>query len=297
MTTTSQPRICDYENATYRQDFWEGGARAYEDLLERRLIARLLPPQGRRLLELGAGFGRLSAEYQADKVVLLDYSFSQLREARDRLGDERYVYVAADGYHLPFQPGVFDRATMIRVLHHFEDVPRVMQGIRRVLSPGAHFLLEYANKRHLKALIRHALGRQAYDPNDPAPLEFVEMNFNFHPDYVEQALQGAQMTTTRRLSASYLRVGALKRALPARLLVALDEIVQASGWLVGPSVFALNQAQGQTPDQVQALQGEAIFACPHTGSPLQRQGEALVSAEGRAWPIRDGIYVFKQMGA
>lgn len=295
MTTNAQPRICDYENATYRQDFWEGGARAYEDLVERRLIARLLPPGGRRLLELGAGYGRLSAEYQAEQVVLLDYSFSQLREARERLGDERFLYVAADAYHLPFQPGVFDRATMIRVLHHFEDVPRVLRGLRRVLAPRAHFLLEYANKRHLKALIRHALGRQTYDPNDPSPLEFVEMNFNFHPDYLARALHDAQMTTTRRLSASYLRVGTLKRVLPTRLLVALDEIVQASGWLVGPSVFTLNQAQGQTPDQVQQLQGEAIFACPHTGQPLQRRGDSLVSSEGRAWPIRDGIYVFKQL--
>ncbi|MCS6834829.1 MAG: methyltransferase domain-containing protein [Anaerolineae bacterium] len=294
MTTNAQPRICDYENATYRQDFWEGGARVYEDLVERRLIARLLPPGGRRLLELGAGYGRLSREYRADQVVLLDYSLSQLREARQTLGDERFIYVAADAYHLPFQAGVFDRATMIRVLHHFEDVPRVLNGIRRVLAPGAYFLLEYANKRHLKALIRHALGRQAYDPNDPAPIEFVEMNFNFHPDYIAQALQNARMATTRRLSASYLRMGALKRALPTRLLVALDEMAQASGWLVGPSVFALNQAQDQTPDQVQ-LQDEAIFACPHTGRRLQRQGDALVSPEGRAWPIRDGIYVFKQL--
>jgi len=296
MSSTPQPRICDYENATYRQDFWEGGTRSYEDLLERRLIARLLPP-GRRLLEVGAGFGRLSAEYQAEQVVLLDYSFSQLREARDRLGDERYLYVAADAYHLPFQAGVFDRATMIRVLHHFEDAPRVLKGIRRTLAPGARFLLEYANKRHLKALIRYTLGRQSWNPNDLSPLEFVELNFNFHPAAMAQALQAAELATTRRLSASYLRVGALKRALPARLLVALDEIAQASGWLVGPSVFTLNSAQGHSPDQVQQLQGEAIFACPHTGSPLQRQGDALVSAEGRAWPIRDGIYVFKQLDA
>ena len=56
---TAEPRraICDYEGTSYRARFWEGQGREYEDLAERIALRRLLPPEGDRLLELGAAFG------------------------------------------------------------------------------------------------------------------------------------------------------------------------------------------------------------------------------------------------
>ena len=48
--------ICDYEGSDY-VEFWNG--RQYEDSCERIALARLLPPGGARLIDLGAGFGRL----------------------------------------------------------------------------------------------------------------------------------------------------------------------------------------------------------------------------------------------
>ena len=97
-------RICDYGDSSYRQDFWEGRGRGYEDAVERRALARLLPRSGRRLLEIGAGFGRLTSEYRMfSQVVLLDYSLEQLQYARRRYGDDGFMYVAADAYRMPFQ--------------------------------------------------------------------------------------------------------------------------------------------------------------------------------------------------
>ena len=49
-----RPRICDYGDSTYRQDFWEGQGREYEDVVERQVLAQLLPDHGQRLLEVGA---------------------------------------------------------------------------------------------------------------------------------------------------------------------------------------------------------------------------------------------------
>ena len=94
-----------------RQDFWEGKGRDYEDAVERRVLAKLLPSSGHRLLEIGAGFGRVTGEYQMFRyVVLLDYSLEQLQYARSRYGDDGFLYVAADAYQMPFQSGVFDRS-------------------------------------------------------------------------------------------------------------------------------------------------------------------------------------------
>ena len=113
------PPICDYEGSTYRTDFWEGQGRDYEDLAERLALARLLPPRGKRLLDIGAGFGRLATMYGGyEEVILLDYSRSQLEYARERLGDERFIYVAADIYRLPLATNAVDTTVMVRVLHH-----------------------------------------------------------------------------------------------------------------------------------------------------------------------------------
>lgn len=287
------PRICDYEGSNYRTDFWEGKGRGYEDTVERRVLKELLPAHGKRLLEIGAGFGRLTEEYQHyEHVVLLDYSFSQLQYAREQLGEERYTYVAADAYKLPFKQAVFDGATMIRVLHHFENVPAVLNGIRRVLSDDACFILEFANKHNLKAILRHAMGRQDWNPNTLEPVEFIELNFDLHPDYVQQELLKADFNTQRRIPVSFFRVGLLKNTIPANVLASLDSLAQKSGWLVSPSIFTKNSVNAHYGNNL-SVPHDAIFASPETGGDLKREGEFLLDDEGRRWQIRDGIYDFK----
>src|SRR5512135_737352 len=113
------PLICDYEGSDYQSSFWDKGGRAYEDGAEAIALKRLLPRRGSLLLEIGAGAGRNTLRYQGfERIVLLDYSRTQLEQAQARLGlSERFVYVAADANRLPFIDGLFDAATMIRTLH------------------------------------------------------------------------------------------------------------------------------------------------------------------------------------
>ncbi|PJF22664.1 MAG: hypothetical protein CUN56_04840 [Phototrophicales bacterium] len=288
------PQICDYEGSNYRTDFWEGHGRDYEDQVERSVLRRWLPPKGKRVLEIGAGFGRLTNEFKGfQQVVVLDYSFSQLQYAREHYGDAGFVYVAADAYNLPFQVGVFDAATMIRVIHHFANVPLVLQGIRRTLAPRAMFILEYANKRNLKAMLRYALRQQDWNPYTLDPVEFVKLNFDFHPQYIEQALNQNGFHTQKRVPVSYLRLGLLKKTLPTSVLVALDSVLQKTGLLYSPSIFTLNQTDNSGTDQT-AL--DDIFACPKTGAPLVRVGNLMVNEQaGVRYEIRDGIYIFKDL--
>lgn len=287
------PQICDYEGSTYRTDFWEGRGRDYEDRVERIALRRLLPEGGHRLLEIGAGFGRLTGEYQAfDQIVVLDYSFSQLQYAQEHYGrSERYVYVAADAYKLPFRPGIFDAATMIRVIHHMADVPKVLNQIRRVMIPGGTFILEHANKQNLKAMLRYALKKQSWSPYDLSPVEFVELNFDFHPQYIRQELQNAAFMPQQRIPISFFRLGTLKNTLPTGLLVRLDSLLQYTGFLYTPSVFVKSTANGQTENN---LHTDSLFACPETGGALRYEGDTLISEKtGSRFAIRDGIYDFK----
>ncbi len=289
-----EPRICDYGDSTYRQDFWEGRGRAYEDIVERRVLARLLPQSGRRLLEIGAGFGRISAEYAMyDQVVLLDYSLEQLQYARRQLGDGRYLYVAADAYRMPFQAGAFDGATMIRVIHHFENVPAVLAQIRAALAGEARFILEYANKRHLKSMLRHLLGLNRWNPYSLEPIEFVELNFNFHPEYMRQQVASAGFDLRRLAPVSWFRLGLLKCSLPTGLLANLDGLLQRTGCLVAPSVF-LDLRLPSGAAVLPAADPLALLKCPQSNTHLRLEGETLVSETGLRWGIRQGVYDFRQ---
>jgi len=290
-----EPRICDYGDSTYRQDFWEGRGRQYEDAVERRALARLLPAHGTRLLEIGAGFGRLTSEYHMfEQVVLLDYSLEQLQYARGRYGDSGFVYVAADAYRMPFCAATFDAATMVRVIHHFEHVPAVLRQIRQVLADDAFFLLEYANKRNLKAMLRHLFGRNGWNPYSPEAVEFVELNYNFHPKTIEQQTAASGFALESAVPLSWLRLGILKRALPTSWLVALDALLQRSGWSLAPSEFLLLRAGAGQGQQLQSDEPLQFLRCPQTGSCLQKQGQTLQNADGTRWAIRDGVYDFRR---
>ena len=83
----TNPPVCDYEGSDYQTSFWDKGGREYEDRTEAIALKRLLPKSGRLLLELGAGAGRNTPRYLGfDRVVLLDYSRTQLEQAQQRLG-------------------------------------------------------------------------------------------------------------------------------------------------------------------------------------------------------------------
>jgi ubiquinone/menaquinone biosynthesis C-methylase UbiE len=288
-----RPRICDYEGSDYRTEFWEGKGRDYEDRVERIALRRLLPDKGKRLLEIGAGFGRLTGEYHGfDQVVLVDYSLSQLRYAQEQLGTSgRYIYVAADAYSLPFRSGSFDGATIIRVIHHIADVPSVLKQVRRVLTSKGVFILEYANKRNVKAMYRFARGKQKWNPHDLEPVEFVELNFDFHPDYMKQQLKAAGFATKRSIPVSFFRIGVLKNTLPTGLLAGMDGVLQLTGLHYTPSTFTRNIASGESPNN---LETDSLFVCPNDSHELTHVGDTLTCKScGQRWAIRDGIYDFK----
>jgi SAM-dependent methyltransferase len=296
MSAEDRPPICDYEGSDYQERFWERGGRAYEDGAEAAALRLLLPTGGGLLLEVGAGAGRNTPRYRGfERIVLMDYSTTQLQQARARLGEgEKYVYVAADVYRLPFVDGLFDAATMIRVLHHMAEPQKALAQVRAALRPGAVFVLEYANKQNLKSIARYLLRRQEWSPFDQEPVEFMALNFDFHPRAVRRYLQRAGFAVRRILTVSHFRIGLLKRLVPTRLLVGLDSLAGLTGplWQLSPSVFVRAAAIGET---ARAEPG-AFFKCPECGAPLpEEQGGLLTCENGHRWAVEDGIYDFKEM--
>jgi SAM-dependent methyltransferase len=299
MTTESTPPVCNYEGSDYQTSFWEKGGREYEDRAEAIALKRLLPVSGNLMLELGAGAGRNTPRYVGfARTVLVDYSRTQLEQARQRLGDSpRYTYVAADIYRLPFVDLLFDGATMIRTLHHMADAPKALSQVRQVLQPGATFILEFANKQNLKSILRYGMGKQQWSPFTPEPVEFAALNFDFHPKAVFAWLDALGFHRERTLTVSHFRMEFLKRALPASLLARLDGLFQPTGaWFqLTPSVFVKATAIGSVKREIPA-DSRLFFKCPECGkSPLEDKADFLVCpACNRKWEFKDNIYDFRE---
>ena len=259
-------------------------------------MRRLMPPNGNTLIEVGAGFGRLADEYRGySRVVLFDYSRTLLREAQGMLGDDpRFIYVAGNWYNMPFVSGLFQTIVQVRTLHHAADVPAVFAQLARIARPAASYVLEFASKKNLKAIFRYATRRQDWSPFAEEPVEFVELNFDFHPRWIRDQLRVAGFEPQRTLTVSHFRVPLLKKAVPVGALVAIDSAIQSTGnlWQLTPSVFI--QSLG-SPAQT-AAHADLFFACPRCGTQLGEPADNVLACLrcGRRWSAVDGLYDFKE---
>lgn len=262
-TSSDSTPVMDYEGSGYRTDFWVGQSRQYEDTVERLALKALLPAQGNRIAEIGAGFGRLADLYLGYRqIVLFDYSRTLLQEAVEQWGhDSRFIFVAGNVYDLPLADGVLDSLVMVRVMHHLVDVPRALSQLRRVLHAESVGVVEYANKRNLKALARWVLGRQSWSPVDQEPIEFVKLNFDFHPAWMRQRLEQAHFRVERQWAVSHFRLSLFKQLLSAETLAQLDsKLFDVGGKLpLAPSVFvqlraAIDAANNDAPEWVTSAQ-------------------------------------------
>ncbi|MGD2076849.1 MAG: methyltransferase domain-containing protein [Chloroflexota bacterium] len=294
---TDRPPVCDYEGSNYRTRFWENQGRDYEDRVERIALQQLMPGAGDTLIDIGAGFGRLSDEYAGyERVVLFDYSRSLLREAQDRLGDDpRFIFVAGDWYRMPFVDGLFETLVQVRTIHHAADVPALFRQLARIAQPAADYILEFASKRHLKAIARYWTGRQKWSPFQPAPLEFADLNFDFHPRWIRTELANAGFVPGHIRTVSHFRLPLLKRVVPLELLVKMDSLAQLTGdwWQLTPSVFVASQAPLDSP----AAAPGTFFVCPECQTPLGEAQQQVLTCPNEAcaqrWSFEDGLYDFK----
>jgi SAM-dependent methyltransferase len=311
-SVTSTPPVIDYEGSPYRTAFWEGQGRDYEDAAERLALQRLVPPTGRRIAEIGAGFGRLADLYLGyEQIILFDYSRTLLQEAVGRWGnDPRFVFVAGNIYQLSLAKASLDTLVMVRVMHHLADVPLALKQIRRVLGNGGTAVLEYANKRNVKSVARWLLGRQTWSPMQEEPVEFVKLNYDFHPAWMSKQFAQAGLTVRQQYAVSHFRTPLLKRNVPAATLAKID------GWLFGPggayplapSVFvqveaekAADQAQktnSNEPLQSSGLEITDLFSCPACGGErtltMEHETQLVCQRCSKRYANRDGIWDFKE---
>jgi len=136
-----------------------------------RVIARLKPAAGERILDLGCGTGRLTQEILRaagdggrTRVIGLDRSGAMLAVARADAGTPPGIgYVQADGAALPFT-GAFDAVFSAATLHWIHDHPAVFRSVATALDRGGRFVAQCGGKGNLQHMLEHATAIMADAP-------------------------------------------------------------------------------------------------------------------------------------
>jgi len=143
-------------------DFWASSP-ALDDVYanDGRVVAFLsarIDLRGKRVLEVGAGTGRDSAELarRGAEVWTLDYSDESLRVLRDVAGGAMTI-IAGDATRLPFRDATFDVVFHQGLLEHFRDPLALLKENQRVLVPGGHLLVDVPQRYHYYTAMKHAL--------------------------------------------------------------------------------------------------------------------------------------------
>ncbi|MCX6784151.1 MAG: class I SAM-dependent methyltransferase [candidate division WWE3 bacterium] len=232
--------LADYDSTHFNyQKYWTG--RDYENLAEQQAIKKLVPKKCQKFIDVGGGFGRNLKDLlnRCQSAVLLDYSTENLTKAREFLKDDQVTYVRGDVYKLPFPDNSFDSGMMIRVMHHLEEPELALKEIYRVMAPGSTFILEFANKNHFKALLKH--GRHFAADKTPYNQLTADSGvfLNFHPEHILKILNDLNWKVVATLSVSNFRSPVIKKIIPGRVLSSLDNLVHKPlGKLYfGPSIF------------------------------------------------------------
>ena len=227
----SEKVISDYNGYDYKKIFWEDADREYEDQADRMAIRKLLPKRMNVFADIGGGYGRLANEYlkRAHKVIIFDYSKTELAQAKEMYGNKVETR-AGDIYDLPFKDGELDGLMMVRVTHHLKDMDKALGELYRVLKPGGVAVIEVANKRTLPKMARFVTGRSKVNPFDKKVANYKEISkngfYNYHPKYVEEIFGKTGFKCEKVLSVSNFRSRGLKKMLGTKNLVKMENKAQ-----------------------------------------------------------------------
>ncbi len=132
------------------------------------LFSQLHLRAGMRVLDLGCGDGALWTENRKKipdgiRITLSDISDGMVRDARRAIeaikplpektpGEDPFSFSTFDCAAIPFQDSTFDLVCANHVLFYCEDIPRVLQEVRRVLRPSGTFACSAYGKRHMREI-------------------------------------------------------------------------------------------------------------------------------------------------
>ncbi len=235
--------------------YWQG--REYEHKSEIIAIKAFLQriPHIKKILEVGAGYGRLTPSYifRASRVIVSDPSGKLLKIARTNLKSKKIRFLQSLIENLPnkIKSHSVDVVIVVRVLHHVEDIEKTFSIVRRLCKKNGYFILEFANKRHLKAILSEVAHGNFTFPVDVFTKDVLSKKRkksnlpfrNYHPDLIIYLLKRYGFSLVETRSVSNIRSPFLKKLLPLDFLLTLEKFLQKplASFFFGPSIFILSK--------------------------------------------------------
>lgn len=164
---------------------------------------------------------------------------------------------------------------MVRVLHHIVNQKVLFHEIERVMKNDGIFILEYANKMHIKARIRWLLKGQfknfsTLPYQQPSQGHFEGAGegenaifLNFHPRNITTLLHKFNFKILKKTNCSFFRINFLKKHLPFGILIGFEKIFQKLfSWTnFSPSIVLKTTKTGRGSEK-HFEKFEDILCCP-----------------------------------
>ncbi len=279
-----------YEGIEYKE-FWKGLQRCKLDELEHAIVRDLLPVSGRRIIDVGCGYGRLVDCYMGrfQQVIMLDGSMSLLRQAFEQTRGQ-VICIAGDVTHLPFRPASFDTVLMVRVFHHIPDSQACLSELHRVLCNDGRFIFSYRNKRNALRAVQWLVRRNTENPFTTEPSGVGSTLISHHPGAVHRMLLESGFVNIRYYGAGVFdwfagKLGSIGRWIPpGRRLAGLLGSSKMAPWILCGAVA------GEGKSLMDTREIADLFQCPSCGGSMSgdKQGYLCLVCE-RHYPVEDGI--------
>jgi len=212
------------------------------------------------IIDIGAGYGRLTQTYlhRAKKVILTDPSLKLLSIAKNTFKDNKkikYIQSQAENLKGKIRPKSIDLAIMIRIIHHLANPEKVFKIINKLIKPGGYLILEFANKRHGKAVFKEMCKGNLTFLLDIFPKDMRSSKSkrkktipfkNYHPDSIIKMLTDNGFKITDKRSVSNIRSTKIKNSISLENLLKIEQLLQKPLSYInfGPSIFILARKKG-----------------------------------------------------
>lgn len=290
-----------YDDVDY-EAFWEARNQKSQDRLEKYVISKLLPRKGKRIIDVGCGYGRLYDCYKNrfSTIILFDGSIYLLKKARQRIQENKnkdknkLYFIAGDINHLPFKEAAFDYVLMIRVLQHIFELKLTLAEIKRVLSRSGVFVFSYHNKQNIRRIINWLTGKEKDNPFCAVSKEVSPALISHHPRSIRRNLGLSEFVPPLHLGSSFInQIGKItkryqKKAPVEARLARIMGMFWLSPWLIGKTRPKMGTALIPGDEIID------ILACPICHGPLHEYSgsyECLVCK--RIFVTTEGILDFR----